>query len=165
MRTVNAKTYPWRVGSMKMRRWTSVTGEASGTLARKIQSEIDCLRSANNFLGDRNAGDQFLGGIEASLHRIRVAMQAVPDDRGKDRLHVLGKHLAAALHDRPRLRRAQDRDAGAWRQALRETRRMAGVGDDLLHVIEQRLGYLHLRHGPLQLRQLVGAHRRLRLRG
>src|SRR5258706_7679435 len=97
---------------MKMRRWTSVTGELSGTLARKIQSEIDCLRSANTLgrSGDRYAGDQFLGGIEASLHRVGVAVQAVAHDRGKDPLHVPGEGLAAAFHHRPPPRGPPRRD-------------------------------------------------------
>src|SRR5512146_1658996 len=116
---------------MKMRRWTSVTGGASGAAARKIQSETDCLRSASTEAGsaarsgNRHPGDQLARGVEAALHGLGVAVQAVADDRGKRRLHVLGKHLVAAFHERPGLRRAQDAHARARGEALREARRMA----------------------------------------
>src|SRR6185436_17351507 len=127
---------------MKMRRWTRVTGGASGKLARKIQSEIDCRRLAiaamARPLWDRDARDELLGGIEPALHGLGVAVEAMPDDRRKDRLDVLGQHLAAALHHCPGLRRAQDRHARPRGEPLREARRMARVVDELLHVIEER---------------------------
>src|SRR5688572_2307258 len=131
---------------MKMRRWTSVTGGGSGIVARKIQSEMDWRKFAKaasgtaGSLGDRDAGDQLFRRVEAALHGLGVAMEAVADDRGQDSLHVLGQHLAAALHERPRLRGPQDRHARAGRKALREARGMARVVDDLLHVVEEGVG-------------------------
>src|SRR5512137_232968 len=88
------KRYPCFVGRTKMRRWTRVTGGASGVRARKIQSATDCLSPANIFRrrsGDGDRGEEVRGGVEPALLRLARAVEAVAHHGVKDRLHVLRK--------------------------------------------------------------------------
>src|SRR5690606_21478988 len=63
----------------------------------------------------------------------------------------------------PSLRRAQQADARARREARDELARFARVGEQRLHVIEQRLGDMDLRHLFLKSQQRVERNDRLLL--
>ena len=64
------------------------------------------------------------------------------------------------VHQGPGLRRAQQRDHRARREAGLELRGPAGVRRDGLDVIEQRFRSVHLRHIALQAQQLLRRQRR-----
>ena len=88
-----------------------------------------------------------MGGGRAAV----ALFDAMLDHRGKDRLHVLGRHHAAPYDERPGARGPQQTDAGARRQADGEAGGAARMRDERLHVVEQRRGDMHLEHPALQL--------------
>ena len=59
--------------------------------------------------------------------------------RGPDRLHVLGKYLAAVAQPGPAARCREQCQPGTWREP-RGARAGAAFADQRLHVVEQRLG-------------------------
>ena len=70
-------------------------------------------------LRDGDGREQVRGGVESALLRFARTVQAVADDGGQDRLDVLGEHLPASLHHRPRLGAAQHGEPGPRGKALR----------------------------------------------
>ena len=76
---------------------------------------------------------------------------------GRMRLHVVGGDVVAPAQHGLGLGRAHHGDAGARRQALQEPAARPGGGHQVLHVVEQRVGRMHLQHLLLQQLQV---HRR-----
>ena len=73
---------------------------------------------------------------------------------GQDRLHVVGRHIVALAQQGLGLGGAHDGNTGAWTQALQEPLAGAGSGDQVLDVVEQRIGGMYGQHVALQLLQL-----------
>ena len=82
----------------------------------------------------------------------------------QDGLHVVGRHIVAPADQRLRLRGTHQGDAGARRQALQEPAAGSGGRDQVLDVVQQRVGNVDLLDRQLQLLQLVGRKQRLQLR-
>ena len=80
------------------------------------------------------------------------------------RLHILGQHMIAILHQRPRAGCVKHSERGPGRQAMDKFRRLPGMTHQRLHVIEQRTRRVHLLRRALQLDQRSGFHARLELR-
>ena len=70
-----------------------------------------------------------------------------------------GSTPACAVHQGPGLRGAQQRDHRARRESGLEFRGLPRVARHRLHVVEQRLGRVHLRHLALQSQQLLRRER------
>ena len=64
----------------------------------------------------------------------------------QDHLHVIRRHVITALQQRLRLGRPQHSNACAWREALHKPLAAAAGGDQILHVIEQRVGRVNGQH-------------------
>ena len=80
------------------------------------------------------------------------------DDARQHRLHVFRHHMRARIEQRPRARGLGQRQRGARRQAADVIGAAAGVADQRLHVIEQRIGHMHLLRFALQGQQFGGLH-------
>ena len=72
----------------------------------------------------------------------------------QDRLHVVGCDVVARHEQRLRLGGTHNGDARARAQALQEPLAAAAGGDQVLHIVEQRIGRVNLQHRHLQLRKL-----------
>src|SRR5690606_30117763 len=84
-------------------------------------------------------------------------------DAREDRLHVLGMHADMTMHQRPRLRGADERDTGARRKARDERAGRARMLEKRLDVVEDRLGEMHLRYLLLDSEQRIDRQDRLEL--
>ena len=83
-----------------------------------------------------------------------------PTTAGSTACTSSGSTPVVPVHESPRLGRTQQRDHGTRRQSGFEFGGLPRVAGHGLHVVEQRVGRVHLRHGALQAQQLLRRDRR-----
>ncbi len=125
-------------------------------------------------LGSGDRVDQPLDdrvGVDALRRRVEVGHDPVPQDRLGERLDVLDRHVIPPVHQRARLRAADERLAGAQAGAplhplLDEVRRAGIAGPRRLRqphrVARDLLGDHHLSHQLLKLQDVVARQNALR---
>ena len=74
----------------------------------------------------------------------------------QDGLHIIGRDIVAALHQRLCFGRTQQRNGRAGRQALHKPATIAAGSDQVLHIVNQRISRVHLQDLLLQCVQAVG---------
>ena len=102
-------------------------------------------------------------GIDAAVARPAGGApheHAVGKRRNGERLDVVGHEVVAAVGERPRARRAEERERAARTHAEREERRRARRRDERHHVIEDRLLGVHALGLRLEVEHLLDAEHR-----
>ena len=107
---------------------------------RASDAELHATSARSRRSRDGHGGEDGRAEVRAALDRAAVRqLQAVRNYAAEHGLQVLGMHAAMTFDERPSLGGAQQRDAAARRKARDEFARLARVGEQRLHVIEQRL--------------------------
>src|SRR6185436_10019980 len=103
---------PVRKPSTMVRAFSSSVPSRATTAGSRNGRSVGAQGMLHPALGNRHALEQAIDdrvGVDALGFGVKVRHDAVPEDRLGERLHVLHRYVIPTVHERPRLRAANDR--------------------------------------------------------